>query len=569
MRFVCSILVFLISLLAFSQNETVDFLTPIKVDKPTLTGSFAEIRSNHFHAGLDYSTGGQTGLKLVAIADGYISRVKVSPTGYGKAVYVTHYNGFTSVYGHCDSYVGQIDSAVTALQYQNRSFELDHTFTKDELVVKKGELIALSGNSGFSGGPHLHFELRETESERVVNPFFYMKGIVDRTAPTFNSIVIYPLDVNGTVNGKSGAAHFDVAKVNGKLTLKGVTQLKIAGKFAVGIRAYDLLDGSPRKCGIYSYSVRKDDMPVFYCDFYSIGFDETRYINSLIDYRAKVNNDQIIVRAYVDPNNHLSIYKKTPDRGIMAVEPTKKGRVEIELADAKKNLSTLSFSVVGEKLATSKSVEKSANEIPFGKTISKEINGVKFDFSESSIYDNINLKSSVSEYNKLYNSSVYSLGSRDVPIHSAINVELPIPQNLKKHSKSLLMSRINKSGELEYVGGKCENGVLKFTIKEFGKHVISVDTVAPSLSVINVPKDNDYKGRRYVVFKAIDKRSEIGSYSGTINGNWVLVEYDKKSDLLLMPISKAKVAKNKNYVVELKVADKLGNSTKISAKFKY
>lgn len=558
-----------LSLPLFSQSESIDFITPIKIDKPSLTGSFAEIRSNHFHAGLDYSTNGTTGLKLVAVADGYVSRVKVSSTGYGKAVYVTHYNGFTSVYAHSDSYVGKIDSAVTALQYQNKTFELDHNFEKDEIVVKKGEVIALSGNSGFSGGPHLHFELRETISERVVNPFFYMKGIADHIAPKINSIVIYPLEPNGTINGKKGAQHFEVVNVSGKLSLKGGAQLKIAGKFAVGIRAYDLLDGSPRKCGVYSYSVRKDDLPVFFCDFYSIGFDETRYINSLIDYKAKINSDQIIVRAYIDPNNLLSIYKKTPDRGVMCVDPTKKGIVDIELMDAKKNRSTLKIIVVGEKLTSAKSLVKSGNEISCGRAVTKELNDVLFDFSENSLYDDMVLRCSVSEYNKLYNSPVYSLGSKDIPIHSGVDIELTIPQSLRKYSKSLLISRIDKGGDLVYVGGKNDKSLFRFTIKEFGMHVFSVDTVAPALSVVNVPKENDYKGRKYVVVKAVDKRSEIASYSATINGNWVLLEYDKKSDLLLMPIAKAHVARNKMHLVDIRATDKMGNSSKISIKFKY
>lgn len=553
----------------FSQSESIDFITPIKIDKPSLTGSFAEIRPNHFHAGIDYSTNGATGLKLVAVADGYVSRVKVSSTGYGKALYVTHYNGFTSVYAHSDSYVGKIDSAVTSLQYQNKSFELDHNFAKDEIVVKKGDVIALSGNSGFSGGPHLHFELRETISERVVNPYFYMKGIADHIAPKINSIVIYPLESNGTVNGKKWVQHFEVVNTNGKLSLKGGAQVKIAGKFAIGIRAYDLLDGSQRKCGVYSYSVRKDDLPVFYCDFYSIGFDETRYINSLIDYKAKVNNDQIIVRAYIDPNNHLSIYKKTPDRGVMSVEPAKKGVVEIELTDAKKNSSQLKFTVVGEKVISTKSVEKSANEMVCGKAATKELNGVNFTFSENSLYSDIVLKCSVTDFNKLYNSPVYNLGSKDIAIHSGVDVELTIPQSLRKYSKSLLISRIEKSGELAYVGGKSDKSQFRVTIKEFGQHVFSVDTVAPALSVVNVPKDFDYKGRKYVVVKAVDKRSEIASYSAMINGSWVLLEYDKKSDLLLMPIAKARVARNKLHQVEIRATDKMGNSSKVVTKFKY
>ena len=546
------------------------FVSPTKEENPSLTGSFAEIRPNHFHAGLDFSTDGVIGKKLYAIGDGYISRIKVSHTGYGKALYITHYNGFTSVYGHLDEYNSTIDSLVTAIQYEKRSFNFDQYFEKDQYKVKSGDFIALSGNSGHSGGPHLHFELRDTESEWVVNPLFHILGVKDKIAPIVNAIVIYPLSENSTINGKRASQQFEVVKVGNKLQLKDNPVIKVAGTFGVGVKSYDLLDGSPRKCGIYSLSVRENDNSVFYVDLYSFSFDESRYVNSLSDYKAKISNNETIIRGYIEPNNHLSIYKKTINRGEMIVGAGKKSALSIEVADGSKNISKIDFTITGAKeIADASKSSKSGKLITCNEQLTKEISSISFTFEPASIYKDFYLTASMSEVNKLYNSPVYTLGSREVPIHSKVDVSIKIPSNLTSKSKHLTVCRINKSEKLEYVGGAVEDGRFKFSIREFGRYVFAVDSLGPALSFFKLPKENDYKGRRYLAVTATDKCSEIAAYEGYIDGKWVLFEYDEKNDLLLCPLAKAPIARNKKHKLSLTVTDKMGNKKKITLDFKY
>ena len=240
-KFIVLILLILLYINTNGQND-IEFAKP--VDFPiTLSGSFAELRSNHFHAGIDIKTYGQIGKKVFAIEDGFIARIKVAGGGYGHALYIQHPNGYTSVYAHLEGFNQEISAFVKEEQYIKQSFEVNLFPDREKFKVKKGQLIAFTGNTGGSNGPHLHFEIRKTKNQHPVNPLFFDFGVKDNTNPRINSIAIYPLDNQALVNGKNQKLILPAQKVdNERYTIEFSDSLRLAGDIGFGIETFDYFD---------------------------------------------------------------------------------------------------------------------------------------------------------------------------------------------------------------------------------------------------------------------------------------------------------------------------------------
>ena len=288
----------------------------------TLAGSFGEIRRNHFHSGIDIRTGGAVGKPIYAIADGYVSRVNISAAGFGKALYIDHPNGYTSLYGHLQRYAGAIATWVKKQHYKRESFPMDIEVPAGELKVKKGDLIAWSGNSGSSGGPHLHFEIRDSKSQEIIDPldFGFMKA--DDTSPRISSVKIYPHDDRAMVNFSNNPVSLQVTGGGGAYSLKSQQPVKVTGNIVFGIETSDAADGG-LKTGVHAIQLKVDGVTVFSQSIDRFAFAETRYVNCMIDYPAFVENKRKIQRSYVAPNNKMGIFSEVKDRGIVHFSDSK------------------------------------------------------------------------------------------------------------------------------------------------------------------------------------------------------------------------------------------------------
>ncbi|MBI2281845.1 MAG: M23 family metallopeptidase [Bacteroidetes bacterium] len=249
-----------------------------------LSGNFGELRNNHFHSGLDIKTQGVEGLKVYAIADGFVSRVKISPIGYGKIIYITHPNGYTSAYAHLQQFKGELAKEIKRYQYANETFEMDYYPPDTLLKVKKGDIIALSGNSGSSGGPHLHFEIRETVSEYAVNPLLFGFDIKDDVKPVIKSIILFPLNDTSFVNDKKVSQEFTVTGTNGNYQLLTKLPINVYGQIGVGINTFDQQSGASNQNGVYEVMLFEDNNLICKTELSSFSFDHTRALNSMIDY---------------------------------------------------------------------------------------------------------------------------------------------------------------------------------------------------------------------------------------------------------------------------------------------
>ena len=304
---------------------------PLNFSDPAISGTFGELRSNHFHSGLDVKTGGSTGHKLFAIADGYIYRLKVSPWGFGKAVYLRHPDGKFSVYAHMKGFPEDIENFIYQKQYASKKYEQEIYLSKNRFPIKKGQLIGYSGNSGSSSGPHLHFEIRDPD-ERILNPQkHYRDRIRDTKKPIIQTIGFEAMDAGSRVEGEFAKKEYTPEGGEGAYRIPGI--IKMSGRVGLEYHAYDLLDAAGNHCGINYAKLYLDNELIYEFALDRFSFDEKKYINVHFDYRHWKRKSQKFQKCYVEPGNEFSAYKNMRNRGIIAPKDGKVHSVLLELTD--------------------------------------------------------------------------------------------------------------------------------------------------------------------------------------------------------------------------------------------
>ncbi|MFD0778245.1 M23 family metallopeptidase [Flavobacterium myungsuense] len=320
------------------------FRSPLDIPMK-LAGNFGEIRPNHFHAGFDFRTMQKEGFNIYAVADGYVSRIKISTFGNGKTIYIDHPNGYTSVYGHLQKGVGKIEELIKKTHYQEQSYEIEIFPKPNEILVTKGEIIALSGNTGSSEGPHLHFEFRDTKSEKVINPYFFGfdSFMKDTKKPQISSLIVYPLDENSVVNQSKRSVTVNLSlQPNGTYVSQAITA---KGRIGFGIQAHDVFDFSYDKYGLYKVQTFLNGSPSFGCQFDTFSFDETKHINAFIDFYRYRKTKQKVQKLFMKNPFPLSILHPDFENGIINVSNNFTNLYRIELSDFYGNTTLVSVPI--------------------------------------------------------------------------------------------------------------------------------------------------------------------------------------------------------------------------------
>lgn len=546
----------------FSQNEKFpQYPNPVKIPV-YLSATFAEIRSNAFHAGVDIRTQGVEGKEVFAVADGYVSRIGVSPYGYGKVIYITHNDGFTSVYAHLSKFNKSIGDFVKKKQYEDKSFAQNIYLDGSEFPIKRGDFLGFTGNSGSSGGPHLHYEIRYTKTQEPVNPFFFGLKIKDTMKPNIKGFAIYPLE-NSTVNNQDSAAYFKVVNEENAYHLENPI-FNVNGNVAFGINVFDQADGSNNKNGPYSIelfvvdSESASDSLIFSITSYKYSYSETRYVNSLIDYSYFVKNKERFVRTEIDEFNKLSVYGEK--NGIVYVNEGDTLNMKYVVRDYNGNVSTLNFILAGEKKSVA---EKSEIVYSSGFNILNDrgaeiiLDGFEANIPKLAFYRDVSIKTSqIDTIENIFSKYAYQIGNEEIPLHKRIKICLDIEDGYLGDT-SLYVASVRKNGTFSFLGKKVVDGKIEAQTNVLGTYVIAKDTVAPRIRPVNFKSNSSIFDNWSLRVEIEDKETGINKYDMYVNGEWVLADYDAKNKLLIYQIDEH--IKEGHNTLDVIVTDMVGN----------
>jgi hypothetical protein len=556
----------------FSQIDSSNIFNSGKYRSPVdipilLSGNFGELRSNHFHAGLDIKTEGVEGKKIYAIADGYVSRIKVSPWGYGKVIYITHPEGIVSVYAHLLSFKDSIAEYVKNAQYKEEQYEVEIYPSPEELPVKKGQIIALSGNTGGSGGPHLHFEIRDEKSEDPMNPLKFGYKVPDQIKPLIQEIIIYPLDDFSKVNNSNNSRKFAATGANGNYKL--TQPVALSGKIGFGIKTYDQHSGSHNQLGVYSIELKVNGQRKYFHEMDRFSFEHTRCLNSHVDFVQWKKHKNWFHRCFVAPGNKLTIYKELANRGIVNFTNDSSHTIEYIVKDFEGNTSVLKFDASSKapdlKVTQTKLSPKSVARFGFKDEHHFKNENISVTFPEGYFYDEIDFEFSVSDTIKGAITPVYNIHNDFTPVHGTYSLSIRIDSLPISLRRKALIVHIDHTRKITPIGGDLRNDWLNGNPKVLGAFAVMLDTVPPQITPLNISEGKIISATKTLKFKISDDLSGIKSYRLLIDDKWELIEYEPKQSLLFHELSNS-LSPGKHQLM-LEVKDARGNTSTYSAEF--
>lgn len=537
-RLLIVIFIQLISNSIFAQTlyPTDCFRCPVDCDL-SLAGNFGEIRPNHLHAGFDIKTNNREGMPIFAVADGFISRIKISPFGYGKALYIAHPNGYTTVYGHLQSFSTAIATFTKNLQYTKESFETDTLLAATLFPVKKGELIGLSGNTGGSLGPHLHFEIRETKTEIPINPYCFGYTVKDNVKPVITGLAIYPIGEKATVNGKHVTKKIKPIYSKGKHSFNVSDTITVNGPIGFGIECYDTETGSSNQNGVFSIELQSGGKRIYYHELEKFTFENARFVNTHIDFVDKQKHNSKFQRSFIAKNNQLGIYKNVLNDGVINFNDDAVHWIKYILKDFAGNTTEWVMKVQSTSKTMPAEAVAVANWLVFDcyKENLYKKEDIEITIPAYALYDDIKFNYYRSPKVKGTYSLLHHIQDDETALQKAYTLSVKaddLPVELQ--SKAALVS-IRDKGKLRYEGGTYVDGWVTAQLKTFGNFAITVDITAPKIKpdFKVVDKDNvDLQKAKIIGIKATDNLSGIKKYRATIDGKWVLCEYEYKKNLL-------------------------------------
>ncbi|MDO1500831.1 M23 family metallopeptidase [Winogradskyella maritima] len=555
------LLLILFPLFAFGQNPYPQDYFQNPLDIPlVLGGSFAELRSNHFHSGLDIKTQRKEGLNVLAAAEGYVSRIKVAHFGYGKALYITHPNGYTTVYAHLKKFSPKIEAYIKQCQYEKESFEVEMFPAVDEMTVTKGEIVAFSGNTGSSGGPHLHYEIRDN-AERPINPMLFGIDIKDTKAPTLRSVYAYPKDKNSFINGENKRVKLRlIPKTNGDFDIEKVTAI---GDIGFGIEAIDQMDLAPNKNGLDNIQTFFNGNKKLEVSFKRFSFDETKHLNRFIDFEYYKTKKQRIQKLFVESNNPLSLFKDVKDEGFIKVEDSTASVFKIEMKDFQNNTRTISIPIEGvlqDSIPSDSTDYSKLTHLPETETTTFEGNKASATFYQNTFYEDQFLDFQ-------YSGDTLKLHEDKVPLLKNFVLNYDISKYRGEDKNRLFIAKLyGYYKRPSYVGTVRKGDTLTARTKNLGWFTLATDTIAPTIKPVNFQDKKWLSKYRYLKVKIDDDLAGISNFRATVNGKWILMEYDYKTNLLVHDFNDGVVTETENNL-KIIVTDNVGNSSTFEATF--
>lgn len=536
MRSIVHLFCFLLLGLVWSSFSTdrdkypTDYFAPPIQSSIRLSGTFGELRSNHFHSGIDIK--GYIGLPLYSIGDGYVGRIKVQAAGYGKVLYIHHPNGYTSVYAHMNEFIPELEAYVKEQQYQQQQFEVDLYPPADSFSFTKGELIGKMGTTGYSFGPHLHFEVRETQTDKPLNPLLFGFNVRDSRPPRMHELRVYQL------NEKRETEHaFTKSLVwkNGAYSLQNDTLEVADDRVGLALKVYDHMDAVSNWNGIYALETYADDSLLHRFEMESFGFEESRYLNAHLDYQEQTEKKSYFNRCFLLPGNQLSIYSGSD--GVLKLQPQQKVKIRMVATDVAGNQSELKFWLKNSgKQWTPKAPNIFNYVLPYNEESIIDNYPLFLHFPEGAFYENLYLKYHASEERSsdVY-SAVHSIHRPSTPVHRYFNIGIQstsVPDSLR--SKAFI-AFCDTDQEIVNSGGEWRGDTLITKSRSLGDYCIMLDQTPPTITPVAFKYDMSRSSQMRFLIK--DDLATGGSarglrYRASVDGQWILMEYDYKNDLL-------------------------------------
>ncbi|MBC7889895.1 MAG: M23 family metallopeptidase [Ferruginibacter sp.] len=530
------VLALLLNTISFAQvfpakNYPREYFTWPVDAKKALVANFGELRPNHYHMGLDCRTDQLENKRVLAAADGYIAKVKIEPIGFGRCIYINHPNGLTTLYAHLNNFNPALEQYITEKQYKLQSWKVFLDIPAGLFPVKKGEFFAYSGNTGGSQGPHVHFEIRDTKTDKVLNPLLFGFPIADNTAPDILRLAVYD---RGISSFEQIPKFYPLKKVNGSYTTGSQLILTQTDKVSFAITAYDRYTGSTNKNGIYQAVLYDNEQPVSGFQLDSIGYDETRYLNAHIDYKLRNSGGSYVQHLSRLAGYPQGVYKDISGDGVITIEDDSVHQIKIEVKDAEGNTSRLHF---GVQRLLAKQPRPPVNPIAIyqpgefhpGFINVYENSNISFYLPENALYDSIRFK--YSEIIPLQGYPIYRLHNGNIPVHCMFPVKIKAEN--RAHPDKMVMHRFwsdkNDYAKAFPVAMGNEKGWYQASFRAFGNFQLLEDTTPPSITPIGIRDGMNAGKLNRIAFVIKDNTKELQNFTAFLDGKWLRFTNDKGS----------------------------------------
>ena len=558
MRYYLLTIFFLYASIINSQNSG-DYPLEIPI---ILSGTFGELRPNHFHAGIDIKTKGTEGFKVYSIGDGYVSRIQITHGGYGKALYIKHDNGQSSVYAHLQKFSPKIEKIVKEIQYSKESYTFRTYPSKDEIRISEKELIGFSGNTGRSFGPHLHYELRD-ELDRPINPMAFKNYSVKDTIPPVVLGLYYKLIPENSISGSNSSFNeLKLKKISNNLFISDT--LKTSGPVGFGINSFDRMNNTWNKMGLSNIKTNIDGNEIFNMDLNSFSYDEWRHINTFIDYPYYKNKKIKIQKLYIEEFNPLDMYKRSLGDGVVKINETNVTYLySVKLFDFNKNQSEILVPIQWEKqndLSNRKLDFENMFKVNKDSTYNFKFPGAKVSIEKNSFYTDKIIQ--IFEENNLLH-----VDKDSIPLLKGITIKMDVSRYNDSIRNRTYIGRIGENKKSSFVSSKKEENYVIAKVNNLGDFEIKIDSIKPNISVIDISDNQWISNRKNLSIKISDNESGVKNYRGTINDKWILLEYNPMKGILTYDFNDNVNRDDAKNVLEIKIEDNVGNEKKLIKTF--
>jgi len=544
---------------AFTQQKYPEnyFQSPLKIPI-VLSGTFGELRNNHFHSGLDIKTQGKEGLGVYAPADGYISRIKVSQYGFGKALYITHPNGYTTVYAHLSRYNSEIQDYVKRRQYQKERYAIGNiTIAPGVFPVKKGALVAYTGNTGGSSGPHLHYEIRDTATEHIINPMHFGLTPKDSIPPVFKKLLAYP-SAGAQVNQSAKKTTIPFKKIGKQHYI--TNRILANGTIGFGVQAYDQLNNAYNKNGLYSLEMTVNGKRVYYHDLETFSFPESKYINLLVDYAYYATYKRRIQKTHKTNGNKLQLYKDLVNKGRINIVAGNDYQVIITAKDFQGNKSTLQIPIKGvASTVLFQEKDSTAYKITARQFQKFQTKNVSIAFPKNTFYEDCYITFSATD-------STANVHKPTIPLDKKMTLTFNTSAYPESVKKQLYIANTNYKKYPRFQFSKQRKDKVFTTTKTLGSYSLLIDKERPTIYKVNFNEGQWISKHRTLIVKIDDKESGISEFRGSIDGQWILMEYNHQKKQLTYVFNDQKLIGSK-HVFTLLVSDQVGNTKTLTRTF--